>query len=343
MLPGAVNNAARSMMAGIARYIADTNGSITTGGGSNIYTVTSLSGHTALTNGIVIWAKASFTNTASATLNLNTIGAKSIRVFAAGSEAALAANQIISGGTYQFRYDTAANSAAGAWMLLNPEPDPTLLLTAGSIKVWPSDTLETGWLWANGQSLLRADQPALFAAIGTVHGAADGTHFNVPDICGRVPAGSDDMGGITAKGRVTSAVSGIDGTTLNATGGTESITLDGTTLPNHTHTGTTAAGGVDHTHTGTTNSQDANHTHSVAPGTPSTTNGTFTGPGGSGWGGAVGTATSGIESAAHSHPFTTAGASAFSHTHTFTTAATGAGSAHRNMQPTIITNFVIKT
>jgi microcystin-dependent protein len=343
MLPGAVNNAARALMAGVARYIADTNGTITTGGTAGSYSVTSNSGHTALTNGILIAVKASATNTAGATLNLNTIGAKSIRTLDTGAEAAVTAGQIVSGGTYQFRYDTAANSSAGGWILLNPTVDPATKLTAGSIKIWPSDTLETGWLWANGASLLRTDYPALFLAIGTVHGAADGTHFNVPDICGRAPFGSDDMGGIAAKSRITNAESSIVGTTLGASGGVESVILATPQLAAHSHAGTTNSGGVDHVHTGTTNVQSANHTHAQA--TPTTTNGQFSGPGAIGWGGTYpnNSTQTGNESATHTHDFTTSGATSFNHTHTFTTGSSGTNASHTNMPPALITNYVIKT
>lgn len=41
---------------------------------------------------------------------------------------------------------------------------------------------QPGWLVANGASLLRTGKYAnLFTALGTGHGAADGTHFSVPD------------------------------------------------------------------------------------------------------------------------------------------------------------------
>lgn len=342
MLPGAVNNSARALMAGVARYIADTNGSITTGGGSNIYTVTSLSDHSTLTNGIVVAAKASFTNTGAATLNLNTIGAKSIRVFSSGAEGPLVAGQIVINGTYQFRYDTAADSAAGGWILLNPTQDPARETKIGEIKMWGSGAPPAAYLFCNGAAVSRTTYATLFGVISTFFGAGDGsTTFNVPDLRGRAPFGQDDMGA-SAASRITNAGSGIVGTTLSASGGAETVTLDTTMIPSHSHTGTTDNGGVAHTHSGTTNSQDANHTHGVAPGTPSTTNGTFTGPGGTGWGGAVGTATTGIESGAHSHPFTTGAASATNHTHTFTTGTTGGGLAHRNMPPALIVQFIIK-
>jgi microcystin-dependent protein len=47
-----------------------------------------------------------------------------------------------------------------------------------------------GWLACDGASYLRTDYPDLFAAIGTTYGAADGTHFNVPDLKSRLVVGT---------------------------------------------------------------------------------------------------------------------------------------------------------
>ena len=54
-----------------------------------------------------------------------------------------------------------------------------------------SGDIPAGFLLCDGASYLRADYPDLFAAIGTLWGAADGTHFNVPNLKGRVPVGYD--------------------------------------------------------------------------------------------------------------------------------------------------------
>lgn len=64
---------------------------------------------------------------------------------------------------------------------------------AGSIA-----TVPTGALFCNGASLLRAGTyAALFAKIGTIWGAADGTHFNIPDSRDRVSMGASvDTGGV---------------------------------------------------------------------------------------------------------------------------------------------------
>ena len=55
----------------------------------------------------------------------------------------------------------------------------------GSIETAPiATTTLKGYLYCDGASYLRTDYPLLFDAIGTAHGAADGTHFNVPDYRG---------------------------------------------------------------------------------------------------------------------------------------------------------------
>jgi len=58
---------------------------------------------------------------------------------------------------------------------------------------------DPNWLPCDGSSLLRVDYPDLFDVIGTVYGAADGTHFSVPDLRGRVSVGSGTGPGLSAR------------------------------------------------------------------------------------------------------------------------------------------------
>jgi microcystin-dependent protein len=62
-------------------------------------------------------------------------------------------------------------------------------IPVGSIVIWPAAAPPTDWLTCNGASLMRSAYPALFAVIGTTYGAADGTHFTLPDYRGRAPVG----------------------------------------------------------------------------------------------------------------------------------------------------------
>jgi microcystin-dependent protein len=74
-------------------------------------------------------------------------------------------------------------------------PASTVLVPVGSCIPYAGSTSPdtVHWLLAQGQSFLRADYPELFAAIGTQWGAADGTHFSVPDMRERVPVGAGSV------------------------------------------------------------------------------------------------------------------------------------------------------
>lgn len=121
-LPSTVNNSARELMTAIARFVKDIDGSLTTAGSANAYTLTINGRQTPLATGHRLSFKANFANTSAATLAVTNadaiaLGTKAIR---GPGDIALVANQITSGGVYDVRYDTAANSAAGAWILINP-------------------------------------------------------------------------------------------------------------------------------------------------------------------------------------------------------------------------------
>ncbi|MDQ0462641.1 microcystin-dependent protein [Caulobacter ginsengisoli] len=126
---------------------------------------------------------------------------------------------------------TGARSTLGA----AADADVAVLQTAvgamsGMIAAFGMPTAPTGWLECNGASLLRADYPALFAAIGTTWGSADGTHFTLPDLRGEFLRGYDHGKG-TDTGRVFATAQADDlkahthtlptnQTNMNSTGGT---------------------------------------------------------------------------------------------------------------------------
>jgi microcystin-dependent protein len=108
-------------------------------------------------------------------------------------------------------------------------------LEPGTIVDYAGTTLPPKYVWPNGQLLSRAAYPELFTNLGIAHGAGDGsTTFGTPDVCGCVVVGRDNMGG-AAKGRLTVAGSGIDGTILGARGGSENVTLTLAQVPVHAH------------------------------------------------------------------------------------------------------------
>ncbi len=111
----------------------------------------------------------------------------------------------------------------------------------GAITMYGAASAPTGWLLCDGSSVLRATYPALFTAIGTTWGSADGTHFNVPNLTNNVPIGS---GSIAA---------------LAATAGSQTHVISSGELPTHTHTIT------DPTHTHPNNVARSNNPGTFSP------------------------------------------------------------------------------
>lgn len=190
----------------------------------------------------------------------------------------------------------------------------TLLLTAsnatapiGSIVDYGGTSAPSLWLLCYGQAIDRTTYASLFTAIGTTYGVGDGsTTFNVPDARGRVSAGKDDMGGSSAN-RLTNQSGGVNGDTLGGTGGAE------------THALTSAENGA--------------HQHKMfAP----TANNSQTRPSASDYVTVEGSA------ANDSAYIMTESASSGTEAPTLgLTESVGSGSAHNNVQPTIIFNKII--
>lgn len=118
MAAAAVNNSARALMARVAELLADAGGTVSTTGSSNAYLLASTAVIAAYTDGFIAGFTASFTNSSTATLNVRSLGAKTIYAH----NAALTGGEIVSGGVYLCIYDSALNGAAGGWHLMNPKP-----------------------------------------------------------------------------------------------------------------------------------------------------------------------------------------------------------------------------
>src|SRR5574337_1225313 len=111
------------------------------------------------------------------------------------------------------------------------------VIPPGTIVMTGRSSAPSGWLVCNGDAVGRTLYAGLFAAIGETFGVGDGTTtFNLPDMRGRVAAGVSTGTGGGASG--TGAPTG--GTALAAVAlagwfGTNSVVLDASQIPAHTH------------------------------------------------------------------------------------------------------------
>ena len=200
--------------------------------------------------------------------------------------------QTTSDGRYYF--DSSVGSS-GAW---RSAPLPVGGLPAGSIMAWGTNTPPANWLLADGSAVSRTVYSSLFAVIGTTYGAGDGsTTFALPDLRGRVPVGKN----------------GATFGTLGATGGAETVALDGNNLPAHTHTFSA------------TTSSNGDHAHQAAY---------AGGSGGSAgyYGGTI----------FNNYGAWTTTNGAHTHTVSGTTSSAGSSTAHNNLQPYTVLNYIIK-
>ena len=181
------------------------------------------------------------------------------------------------------------------------------VMPIGSVIDFCGSSSPSGWLLCFGQAISRTSYADLFSVIGVSFGSGNGTTtFNVPDLRGRVIAGIDNMGG-TAAGRVTTAISGINGSIRGSSGGSQSHTLTIDQMPSHNHGGFVSTSG--------------SHAHNIPRGLP----------------GSVGQ----YAAAAGQQPDTSF-SSSLDGLHNHTISPQGGGAYHNNMQPTLILNKIIK-
>ncbi len=108
-----------------------------------------------------------------------------------------------------------------------------------TIPAWISNCTVLPYLLKDGTVYNIATYPALGAALGSAFGGNGASTFGVPDELSRLRVPVDTT---ASKGRITSAGSGINGTTMGASGGAQAYTLSEAQLPvvSRTPTGTVA-------------------------------------------------------------------------------------------------------
>jgi microcystin-dependent protein len=309
--PSSLNDSARALMAAIAMYRDDISAAIVTGGISTAYTVASNSSYDSLAhlaNQMIAFTPHATNGAGPVTINVDGQGAKPLRT---APNVELQSNVLIQGTPYCCTY----NNSDGAFYLHSLASNTYGIPLAAGMDYWGTTTPSSAFAFPTGQAISRATYATLFTIMGTTYGVGDGsTTFNLPDKTGRVSAMQE-----ASSTRLPSTYFGGNSTVLGAVGGSPSHTLATTELPAHTHSGTTGA-----------MNSNASHSHSVSGGTIGGTS-TTVDPG-------PGSATVPLNATA-----ITINATNTDHTHNFTTDnGTGGGAAHAIVQPTIVSNYILR-
>jgi len=298
------------MMSVIAKYRDDISGAIVTSGSSTAYTVASNSVFDTLAhlNGQIIAFAPNATSTNAVgvdiTLNVDSLGAKPIRM---QPSVALPGGTLVSGTPYVVVY----NNADSVFYLHNMT-NPYVIPLAAGMDFWGSTTPNSSFAFPAGQAISRTTYATLFAIMSTTYGAGDGsTTFNLPDKRGRLTASVDNMGGSSANRLAAGSMAAVRHS-LGGAGGADTETLTVAQLP----TGITSVNGSQAISVTSTNSSIV-----ISPyASPSFQNGPTP-----------------CSTIATGGSIVSTGNNSISVTSNNTS-----GSAHDNLQPTILCNYILR-
>jgi microcystin-dependent protein len=217
-----------------------------TAGSATNYTVTYVNPPTALVDGMTHLLEFHITNGAQAVLNVNALGNRPIHYYSVGQWRTIPPG--LFGPNQQLK--VAYHAGSGAYRLTGWQD------TTGDYLPTGRAAARLGTILATGQQLDRVQYAGLFAAYGTTYGQGNGsTTFNMPDLRGRVVAGTDQGAQrlINAINGTLASVGGVEQVQYQLTGSAPSQQVTGTA----SITGTANTNGMDVHSTGRSANADA--------------------------------------------------------------------------------------
>lgn len=163
----------------------------TDSGAANAYILSpigSMQSAAAYFEGMEIRFRAANASNAASTVNVNSLGAKAIKLNDGTTDIS---NQINTTEDVILRFDLSNDC------FIFPNQSPSLLVPAGSVITYAVSTPPAGFLECNGAAISRTTYTNLFSTISTTFGIGDGvTTFNIPDLRGEFVRGFDNGRGI---------------------------------------------------------------------------------------------------------------------------------------------------